>query len=138
MLSARRCAVLPLSVNLPAPFAAADRTALREKYGFGPDVFVVGTVCKIRPVKNLAFVAEIIRHLGGDIVFALVGPVWDEDEFARIERAGGDRLRFLGPIPDAQAMMAAFDLYVTPTRTVVKVSAPHRPRPCPTRFPCWQ
>lgn len=116
-ISAKRCAVVPLFVQpLPEAVDEAGRAALREKYGFGPDVFVIGTVCNIRPIKNLPFIAAIVRELGKDFVFAVVGRDLDAEETARIREAGGERVRLLGRITYAQSMMSCFDLYVTPTR----------------------
>jgi glycosyltransferase involved in cell wall biosynthesis len=114
-VGADRCSVLPHPIECFDAMGEADRAALRARYGFAPDEVVVGSVCSIRPIKNLAFVAGIVRQLGPPFVFAVVGGGRDA-ELARLRQAGGDRLRLLGPIPDARRMMAAFDIYVTPTR----------------------
>lgn len=117
LISAKRCAVVPLFVQpLPERVDETGRAELRGTYGFRPDVFVIGTVCNIRPIKNLPFIAAVVRDLGKGFVFAVVGSELDAEEAARIRAAGGEQVRFLGRIPYAQAMMACFDLYVTPTR----------------------
>ena len=105
------------SIALLPPLDPADRSRLRATYGFGPDDFVVGSVCKNRDIKNLGFVAELISDVGPKAVFALAGAGFDQPGGAKIQAAGGDRVRFLGPIPDARRIMSIFDAYVTPTKS---------------------
>lgn len=110
-----RCHVHPHVIALPPALGDAERAALRATYGFGADEIVIGTVCSVRPIKNLAFVADVVRRLGPPFVFAVVGS-GRESHLAPIRQAGGDRLRLLGRIPRAKDMMAAFDVFVTPSR----------------------
>lgn len=110
-----RCDVLPHAIAPSPDLGETERAVLRARYGFAADEIVVGTVCWIRPIKNLAFVADVVRRLGPPFVFAVVGS-GSETELERIRQAGGDRLRLLGKIPGARDMMAAFDIFVTPSR----------------------
>ncbi|BCH22266.1 glycosyltransferase family 4 protein [Mesorhizobium sp. L-8-3] len=114
-ISAERCAVLHHAIEQPAQADPRDREALRSGFGLRPDEFVIGTVCTIRPIKNLPFLADAVRRLGPPFVFAVIGPAGDAAELQRLRDAGGDRLRLLGLVPRARTVMAAFDLYATPT-----------------------
>lgn len=111
-----RCAVLHHAFEPPAQIGSEDRAALRTKLGLGPDDFVIGTVCNIRPIKNLPFLADVVRRLGPPFVFVVIGPAGDAAELQRLKDAGGDRLRLLGLMPGAGNLMPAFDLHATPTR----------------------
>lgn len=110
-----RCHVHPHPIEVLPSLSEVERGALRAGFGLGADDIVIGTVCSICRIKNLAFVADLVRHMGPPFVFAVVGS-GSEAETALIKQAGGDRLRLLGRIPDARRMMSAFDIYVTPTR----------------------
>lgn len=110
-----RCCVLPHPIALADPRDGARRAALRDTYGLGEADIAVGTVCAVRPIKNLDFVADVVRRLGPPFVFVIVGDVSDSER-SRMQKAYGDRIKFLGRIPGARSMMSAFDIYVTPTR----------------------
>lgn len=114
----RRNEVLHYAFRLPDPTSPEDKRALRQDLGLNPDAFVIGTVCHIRPWKAVEFVADIVRSLEVDrrVEFAVVGG-WNpkSNYIRRIRETGGDRLRLLGHVPEAHRIMAAFDLYVTPT-----------------------
>ncbi|MDF1609650.1 glycosyltransferase family 4 protein [Hoeflea sp. YIM 152468] len=105
------------SIAILPPLDPADRDRLRASYGFGPDDFVVGSVCNNREIKNLGFVAGLIGEVGPKAVLALAGAGFDQSGGARIRAAGGDQVRCLGPVPDARRIMSIFDAYVTPTRS---------------------
>lgn len=111
-----RCHAIPHSYAVPADVDAQQRQELRRQLGFRPDEFVVGTVCANRTIKNLAFVAEVVRRLGPPFVFAHIGSHRPESIRRKLVAAGGDRLRLIARRPDAAHVNAAFDLFVTPTR----------------------
>lgn len=113
-----RCEVLHYAFDLPPPLASAERAALRARLGLDPDALVIGTVCYIRPWKFVEFAAAVVAALRTErpVVLAVVGTPGRAEYMASIRAAGGERLRYLGPIPDAARMMGAFDLYLTPTR----------------------
>lgn len=113
-ISAERCAVLHHGIE-PVTADPRTREALRSGFGLQPDEFVVGTVCTIRPIKNLPFLADAVRRLGPPFVLAVIGPAGDAAELQRLKDAGGDRLRLLGLVPRARTVMRAFDIYATPT-----------------------
>lgn len=113
-LSTGKVDVIAHPLALPAPIDIADRNAARDRLGLARDAFIVGTVCKIRPIKNIAFAARVVASLDCDAIFAVVGGAGKPALMREIEREGGSRLRLLGPQPGAAAMRA-FDVYVTPT-----------------------
>ncbi len=113
-LTTGKVEVIHHPLALPAPTDIAARNAERDRLGIPREAFVVGTVCKIRPIKNIAFAARVVASLDRDAVFAVVGGAGEPAVMREIEREGGTRLRLLGPQPGAAAMRA-FDVYVTPT-----------------------
>jgi len=114
-ISPSRVAVLHHAIELPEG-NGVDRAALRARLGIGPKDFAVGTVCAIRPIKNLPFLADVVRRLGPPFVLVVVGATRDEAELRRLREAGGDRLKLVGQIANARDLMPAFDLYATPTQ----------------------
>lgn len=110
-----RVEVIHRSLPLPPPTDAAQRSAIRVELGFPEQAFVVGTVCAIRPIKNLAFAARVVAALDCEAILAIVGNASDSETVRAIERAGAGRVRILGPRP-GMATMRGFDAYVTPTR----------------------
>jgi glycosyltransferase involved in cell wall biosynthesis len=113
-----RCEVLHYAVDLPPPTDAEGRRAIRRSLGLEENAFIVGSVCIVRPWKNVEFVADVVSSIKSDapIYFAVVGPEHGDRQYMdRIRSAGGSRLRLLGRIPNAKDIMPAFDVYVTPT-----------------------
>jgi glycosyltransferase involved in cell wall biosynthesis len=110
-----RCAVLPIPVEVPEPISQERKLAIRRELGLPESGFIVGTVCTVRAIKNLPFVAKVISKMPFSPLFAVVGS-GKESELRQLREAGGQSVRLLGRIPDAWKMMGAFDLFVTPTR----------------------
>lgn len=106
--------VVPHPVVVPPPTDRAYRDALRDRLGLPRDAFVVGTVCSIRPIKNVAFLARAVAAMRHDALCAIVGP-GNEAALREVRLAGGDRVRLLGRQPGAETM-PVFDCYATPTR----------------------
>lgn len=111
-----RVAVLHHAIDLPEG-NGVDRAALRARLGIGAKDFAIGTVCAIRPIKDVPFLADVVRRLGPPFVLVVIGGTRDQAELKRLQDAAGDRLRLTGHLPDAPDLMPAFDLYATPTRT---------------------
>lgn len=112
---AGRVDVIHHPLRLPARVGSNARVALRESLGFPADTFVVGTVCAIRAVKNIEFVARVVAGLKCKALLAVVGSTVEDETVRRIRQAAGDRVVFLGRRPGIETM-PAFDVYVTPTR----------------------
>lgn len=114
-LTTGKVEVIPHPLALPAATDIGEKHAVRDRLGIARDAFVVGTVCKIRPIKNVAFAARVVASLDCEAIFAVVGGAGETAVMREIEREGGGRLRLVGPHPGPDAMRA-FDVYVTPTR----------------------
>jgi glycosyltransferase involved in cell wall biosynthesis len=99
----------------PEPDAQARRDA-RHRLGAADSTFVIGTIARLDPVKNLG---TLVRAAGGvrnqlDILVVVVG---DGPERATLERVAADagledRIRFLGQRDDARDWLAGCDAYV--------------------------
>jgi glycosyltransferase involved in cell wall biosynthesis len=112
------CEVLHYPLELPAPVDDAGRRALRRSLGVDENAFVIGTACYVRPWKNLEFVADIVSSIDAraPLCFVVIGPDSPNRPYMdRLQAAGGERIKFLGYRQDAVGLMAALDLYVTPT-----------------------
>ncbi len=113
-LGAGKVEVIHHPYSVPARTDRAHRDALRDSLDLPRDAFIVGTVCRLRPIKNVAFLARAVAAMRHDAICAVVGP-GDEADLRDVRRAGGDRVRFLGRQPGA-ATIPAFDCYGTSTR----------------------
>lgn len=94
-----------------------ERLELRREWGFTPDDFVVGTVGRQDPIKNLPMLVEAFAgcaikmpQLGG----LVVGDGPEADNLKRlVERKGlADRIRLTGFHEDARKMVECMDLFV--------------------------
>ena len=95
-LTSGRVEVIAHPLALPAPVDIGERQAIRDRLGLASDAFVVGTVCKIRPIKNIGFAASVVASLDCDAILAVVGGAGEPSLMREIERQGGSRLRLLG------------------------------------------
>jgi len=95
----------------------AARTALRREWGFAPEDFVIGTVGRFDPIKNLPLLVNSLARAAAEapnIRGLLVG---DGPEFPAtrdlIERLHlADRVRLTGFREDARALVQCMDLFV--------------------------
>ena len=112
----QRIAVIHNGVDpgpLPTP---ADRRSARRKLWIPEDAFVIGTVARLDPVKNLTSLIEAfatVRASQRDAVLVVVG---DGEEREMLESLAHDLgvhhgVRFLGRRPDARRILPAFDVY---------------------------
>jgi glycosyltransferase involved in cell wall biosynthesis len=126
----RRCALLYCGIDL-APFrAATDPTAVRAELGVPRDAFLVGHVGRFVPVKNHAFLLEVVAALArtagadagadddDDVHAVLVGdgplrPALAEQAI-RLGIAG--RVHFAGNRSDVPRVLSALDAFVFPSR----------------------
>jgi L-malate glycosyltransferase len=93
----------------------AHRSAVRARLGVSDDQFVIGTVARLDPVKDLGTLLEALRLIGPerDPRVALVG---DGPERLALERVAtelgvADRVMFLGHRDDAREWLAGCDVY---------------------------
>jgi glycosyltransferase involved in cell wall biosynthesis len=98
---------------LPTP---ADRRNLRRKLWIPEDAFVIGTVARLDPVKNLTSLIEAFASVRSSSRHAMLVIVGDGEEREMLESFAGDlgvlkAVRFLGARPDARRILPAFDVY---------------------------
>ncbi len=112
-----RVRVIRNGVVIPPLTGKAGRAAGRARIGVTDDGPVVGCVGTFKPGKGQALVARVMATIAGRgpepwLVFAGDGP--ERPVVERMTReAGLTRVRFLGTVPDARALYAAFDLLVS-------------------------
>ena len=95
----------------------ADRAAARSALQLPNEAFVIGSVGRLDPVKNLGALLEALSLLGGRFPAARAVVVGEGSERqALIDRAHalgvGGVAHFTGHRSDVRALMAAFDVYV--------------------------
>jgi glycosyltransferase involved in cell wall biosynthesis len=118
----------PIEV-LHCPVAPPDATrvdgrAVRAQLGVGASEVVVTILSRIEALKGHALLVDALARLGSDPRWTawIVGGAQRESERrllsnleARVRTSGlGDRVRFLGQRSDAQALLAASDVYCQP------------------------
>ncbi len=99
-------------------FRPLDRAECRAKLGLAQDVPLLATVGALIPRKGQAFAIDALTHLPkAQLVLAGAGP--DEAELRERARQAGlaERVRFLGPVPNAElpTVLSAADVFVLPT-----------------------
>jgi len=92
-----------------------DRRAIRELLGASADAFVVCTVARLDPVKDLATLIDAVARLANQTP-TLLAVIGDGDERGRLEQAARDcgvshLVRFLGHRDDARRWLAGCDVY---------------------------
>ena len=118
----RRVSVIPNGVDLSRRQSVLGRDAARAALGLGPGETVVGCSALLKPQKGLADLADAVELLAARGVRATVVVLGDgplrrvlETRAARLAR-GPARLRLAGWRDEAMAWMAAFDVFVLPSR----------------------
>ena len=98
------------AMGVPDPPEVRPRRALRKERGLSR--FTVLSLGRLVPIKGVAHLLEATRDLDADVLIAGDGPLRGE-----LERAAGERARFLGavgPLEKAELMRAA-DAIVLPS-----------------------
>ena len=92
----------------------ADRSRIRQQLGIGDDEFVVGTVARLDPVKDLGTCISAIAAMTtrGRLLVIGDGPERISLEALAAERRIRDRVLFLGHRDDAREVLAGCDIYV--------------------------
>jgi glycosyltransferase involved in cell wall biosynthesis len=95
---------------------ATLRTRMRAELGVAPETFVIGTVARLDPVKDLGSLIRAVAAMPDDVpvILAIVG---DGPERQHLEQVTGEvnatsRVRFLGHRDNARDWLAACDAYV--------------------------
>jgi glycosyltransferase involved in cell wall biosynthesis len=100
--------------------SVVEREAARERLGLPKDEFTVGWVGRLSAEKGPDVFIDAIQHLAQPLpAAAVVGGGLDEQLLReRAERLGvAERLRWLGVVPGAGALIGAFDVFVLSSRT---------------------
>lgn len=98
--------------------ALLPRAAARAALGLPPDATVIANVGRLHPDKDqatlLAGFARALPHLPADCLLAIVGsgPLRERLMAQAGELGIAERTRFLGQVPQAARLFAAFDLFV--------------------------
>jgi glycosyltransferase involved in cell wall biosynthesis len=116
-VDARRIEVIYNGVNSEPVLEDEERQRLRRELGFETEAFVVGTVGRFDPIKNLPLLVESVARACQEerrICGLLVG---DGPEFAAIQalvvRLGlSERVRLAGFRGDARRLVQCLDLFV--------------------------
>ena len=115
-LSGKDIRVIYNGTQAQAPCEAAERTELRQRFGFTPEDLVVGTVGRLDPIKNLdLFIDGIyqIRQKQPSVKGIIIG---DGPEMEHLKAKTAylqlqDHVIFTGFRPDAAAMVRMMDVF---------------------------
>jgi len=104
-------------IAVDEPVGLTERAAARAQLNICSEAFVVGTVGRLDPVKNLSVLLRAHSQLIKDTPHAqlvIVGSGPEQQALQAEARAlgAGDRVLFVGYRSDARRVMAAFDVYV--------------------------
>lgn len=135
--SPRRTKLLGNGVNLdrfmPDKLGAADRTALRARWGAHKDTVVIGMVSRLvreKGCRELFEAARLLSEHGTDrfgvtddtpdrYVFVVIGPTETDKADAitseEIDRAQANGVVFLGPRDDVDELYCAMDIFALPS-----------------------
>jgi glycosyltransferase involved in cell wall biosynthesis len=114
--SAAQIGVIYNGIDLAGTQPASSRTSVRRSLGVSDDEFVIGTVARLDPVKDLGTLIRATAALP-DALRPILLVVGDGPERASLEaeaaRSGrAERVRFLGHREDARTLLAGCDVYV--------------------------
>lgn len=95
--------------------AAALRCQMRQAIGATENEFVVGTICRLEPVKNLPAFLQVVAKLAVKTI--VVGEGSQHAELAQLIATHNwqDRISLVGRQTNIPAWLAAFDLFVLPS-----------------------
>ena len=114
---AKRISVVHNGID-PGPVPTADdRARVRRSLNLADDAFVVGTIARLNPVKDLGTLIEAfarVRWKHPSAALLLVGDGEERQHLEQVARRDGvqDAVRFLGERNDARDLLPAFDVYV--------------------------
>lgn len=100
----------------PVP-TVEDRVRARQQFALTQDAFVIGTVARLNPVKELGTLIEAfarVRAVHPTACLVLVGDGEERQHLEHVARRDGvhHAVRFLGERNDARDLLPGFDLFV--------------------------
>lgn len=102
-------------------FAVVPQNAIREKLGFQPNDFVVGTVGRLAPAKDPETLCRAVALLDDipeiRLLFVGSGPLHNRLEQLAAELHITDRVIFAGAQQDVTPFLHAMNMFVLPSRT---------------------
>lgn len=116
LVAGRRLAATSIRVA-PPETPRLDRAAARRRLGLAADARTVGGIGRLVDHKGwdlLAAAAATIRASHPEVRFVVVGDGPERERLAALE--GGAAIDFVGAIPDAASLLAAFDVVAIPSR----------------------
>jgi len=99
------------------PLSNEERIARRMSLGFSPGTKIIGTVCRLDPIKNLRMLIECIPgivRIIPDCQVIIVGDGPDKNSLKDIacQLNINSKITFLGAVEDVEKVMPILDLYV--------------------------
>ena len=99
---------------------ALARQQLRADLGLGPDVLLLGMVCRLVEQKGIPYALEALRRIKAQHPTAHLVVAGDGEKASELRRLASalgiaDRVHWLGWRSDAADLMAAFDLLLVPS-----------------------
>ncbi|GAX62992.1 glycosyl transferase group 1 [Candidatus Scalindua japonica] len=99
------------------PMHSERRNKLKKKYGLNEEVKVLGTICRLDPVKNLEFLISCLPSICEKVTECRLLIVGDgpcrERLIKHAESLGIDsKISFTGAMSDVDNVLPAFDVYV--------------------------
>jgi sugar transferase (PEP-CTERM/EpsH1 system associated) len=99
------------------PLPPPARVKLRSELGIGENEIIIGTVCRLDPIKNLEFLIRNMKSICKVIPeckLLIVGDGPSREQLMSYAQASGikSKVMFLGTKQNIEQMLGAFDLYV--------------------------
>jgi len=112
-----RVAVIYNGARTGPLLGSGERDALRSELGFTPESFVVGTVGRFDPIKNLPMLVASLARAGKEVdalrgLLVGDGPVFPEVHSMLEKTELRDRVRLTGFRGDARKLTGCMDLFV--------------------------
>ena len=120
-VASRKLRVIPNATDLSRfRRKEAARATVREAWGVQQDTFVIGTVGRMVPEKNHSLLLRASVSLiaeGAVLVIAGDGPMRASSEALAQELDITDSVRFLGTVPNVEAVVSGFDVFALSSST---------------------
>lgn len=103
--------------NKFTPLNSKEKYARRLELGFDPDAMIIGTICRLDPIKNLNTLIDSVPSISRNIPncqIVIVGDGLEEKRLReRVRRLNIDtKVVFSGRVADVERLLPVFDLYV--------------------------